>query len=198
MDNPDKELRMSEAAAPSSCERTPSARPGRSVSRSCSSSSPPGSTGCTGLKPRGDARYSGDGVGGLLGLVIWILASFVTFFLVPSEVGKLFSRDGQQPPSRVRRTLAPAPARGWDRLVREGAGRAEPALEQQDRVGLRQDGAGLLGSRSVRASVAILRVCKRSSPSSRTRTCRAARARCRPPVSPRSSGRTSSSTQVTS
>jgi hypothetical protein len=42
--------------------------------------------------------YSGEGVGGVLGLVIWIVVSFVSIFLIPSEVGKLYSRDGQQPP----------------------------------------------------------------------------------------------------
>jgi len=31
-------------------------------------------------------RYSGNGVGGVLGLVIYILLSPVTFFIVPSEV----------------------------------------------------------------------------------------------------------------
>jgi hypothetical protein len=41
--------------------------------------------------------YSGRGVGGLLGLVIWIFASFVSVFLIPSEVGKLYAGDGQHP-----------------------------------------------------------------------------------------------------
>lgn len=31
-------------------------------------------------------RYSGNGVGGVLGLVIYILVSPVTFFVVPSEI----------------------------------------------------------------------------------------------------------------
>jgi hypothetical protein len=43
-------------------------------------------------------QYSGEGVGGWLGLVIYIVIGPVTWFLIPSEVGKLYSRDGQQPP----------------------------------------------------------------------------------------------------
>jgi hypothetical protein len=43
-------------------------------------------------------QYSGEGVGGWLGLVIYLVIGPVTWFLVPSEVGKLYSRDGQQPP----------------------------------------------------------------------------------------------------
>jgi Domain of unknown function (DUF4234) len=35
-------------------------------------------------------RYSGNGVGGVLGLVIYILISPVTFFLVPSEVRYMY------------------------------------------------------------------------------------------------------------
>jgi hypothetical protein len=31
-------------------------------------------------------RYSGNGIGGVIGLVIYILISPVTFFVVPSEV----------------------------------------------------------------------------------------------------------------
>ena len=43
-------------------------------------------------------QYSGEGVGGWLGLVIYLVIAPVTWFLMPSEVGKLYSRDGQQPP----------------------------------------------------------------------------------------------------
>jgi hypothetical protein len=43
-------------------------------------------------------QYSGEGVGGWLGLVIYLVIGPVTWFLIPSEVGKLYSRDGQQPP----------------------------------------------------------------------------------------------------
>jgi amino acid transporter len=42
--------------------------------------------------------YSGEGIGGVLGLVIWIVIGIVSLFVIPSEVGKLYRKDGQQPP----------------------------------------------------------------------------------------------------
>ena len=42
-------------------------------------------------------RYSGNGVGGVIGLVIYILIAPVTFFVVPSEVRYLYEDlDGQK------------------------------------------------------------------------------------------------------
>lgn len=44
-------------------------------------------------------RYSGNGVGGVLGLVIYILLAPVTFFVVPSEVRYMYEDlDGQRSP----------------------------------------------------------------------------------------------------
>lgn len=43
-------------------------------------------------------QHSGQGVGGVLGLVIWILLSPVSAFLIPSEVGKMYALDGRAPP----------------------------------------------------------------------------------------------------
>lgn len=43
-------------------------------------------------------QHSGEGVGGVLGLVIWILINVVSAFVIPSEVGKMYSKDGQEPP----------------------------------------------------------------------------------------------------
>lgn len=43
-------------------------------------------------------RYSGEGLGGVLWLVIWMVAGIVMIFVAPSEVGKLYKRDGQEPP----------------------------------------------------------------------------------------------------
>jgi hypothetical protein len=43
-------------------------------------------------------QHSGEGIGGVLGLVIWILLSVVSAFVIPSEVGKMYKKDGQQPP----------------------------------------------------------------------------------------------------
>jgi Domain of unknown function (DUF4234) len=46
-------------------------------------------------------RYSGNGVGGVLGLVIFILISPVTYFIVPSEVRYMYEDlDGQTSPVR--------------------------------------------------------------------------------------------------
>jgi hypothetical protein len=43
-------------------------------------------------------QHSGEGIGGVLGLVIWILISAVSAFVIPSEIGKMYTMDGQQPP----------------------------------------------------------------------------------------------------
>lgn len=43
-------------------------------------------------------QHSGEGVGGVIGLVIWILLSVVSAFVIPSEVGKMYTKDGQEPP----------------------------------------------------------------------------------------------------
>ena len=43
-------------------------------------------------------QHTGDGLGGVLGLVVWVLASFISVFVIPSEVGKMYGRDGREPP----------------------------------------------------------------------------------------------------
>src|SRR3954468_10864884 len=43
-------------------------------------------------------QHTGEGLGGVLGLVIWILISAVSAFVIPSEVGKMYSKDGREPP----------------------------------------------------------------------------------------------------
>jgi hypothetical protein len=43
-------------------------------------------------------QYSGEGLGGVLWLVIAMVAGIVMIFVAPSDVGKLYSREGQQPP----------------------------------------------------------------------------------------------------
>jgi hypothetical protein len=46
-------------------------------------------------------RYSGNGVGGVIGLVIYILISPITFFIVPSEIRYMYEDlDGQTSPVR--------------------------------------------------------------------------------------------------
>jgi hypothetical protein len=43
--------------------------------------------------------YSGQGLGGVLGLVIWILISPVSAFVIPSEIGtNLYARAGRERP----------------------------------------------------------------------------------------------------
>ena len=43
-------------------------------------------------------EHSGIGVGGVIGLVIYIVLSPVTWFLIPSEVGKMYRADGREAP----------------------------------------------------------------------------------------------------
>jgi len=43
-------------------------------------------------------QHTGEGLGGVLGLVIWIVINPVMAFVIPSEVGKMYKKDGQEPP----------------------------------------------------------------------------------------------------
>jgi Na+/proline symporter len=43
-------------------------------------------------------QHTGDGLGGVLGLVIWILLNPVSAFVIPSEVRKMYARDGRASP----------------------------------------------------------------------------------------------------
>ena len=43
-------------------------------------------------------EHSGIGVGGVIGLVIYIVLSPVTWCLIPSEIGKMFKADGREAP----------------------------------------------------------------------------------------------------
>lgn len=49
--------------------------------------------------------YSGQGLGGVLGLVVWILITPVSAFVIPSEIGNLYGRAGK-----------PRPVTGWTGL----------------------------------------------------------------------------------
>lgn len=49
--------------------------------------------------------HTGEGLGGVIGLVVWIVATFVSAFVIPSEVGKMYKKDAQ-----------PSPVRGWSGL----------------------------------------------------------------------------------
>ncbi|MBA2740719.1 MAG: DUF4234 domain-containing protein [Actinobacteria bacterium] len=43
-------------------------------------------------------QHTGDGLGGVLGLVVWILVSPVSAFVIPSEIGNMYKRAGKEPP----------------------------------------------------------------------------------------------------
>ena len=43
-------------------------------------------------------EQSGEGLGGVLGLVVWILLAVVSAFVIPSEVGKMYGHDGRVAP----------------------------------------------------------------------------------------------------
>ena len=43
-------------------------------------------------------RYSGNGLGGVLGVVIYILIGPVTWFVIPNEVKNLYEADGRESP----------------------------------------------------------------------------------------------------
>ena len=42
--------------------------------------------------------YSGDGIGGVVGLILVIFLGFVNWFLMPAEVGNLYAAEGQEKP----------------------------------------------------------------------------------------------------
>ncbi len=43
-------------------------------------------------------QHTREGVGGVLGLVIWILINVISAFLIPSEVGKMYKKAGREAP----------------------------------------------------------------------------------------------------
>jgi Domain of unknown function (DUF4234) len=43
-------------------------------------------------------KYNGDGLGGVLGIVIYILLSIVLMFTIPNEVKNMYDRDGRDSP----------------------------------------------------------------------------------------------------
>jgi Domain of unknown function (DUF4234) len=43
-------------------------------------------------------KYNGDGLGGVLAVVIYILLSVVLMFTIPNEIEKMYQRDGRQSP----------------------------------------------------------------------------------------------------
>ena len=43
-------------------------------------------------------KYNGDGLGGVLALVIYLLLSVVLMFTIPNEVKNMYERDGRESP----------------------------------------------------------------------------------------------------
>jgi Domain of unknown function (DUF4234) len=43
-------------------------------------------------------QHTGEGIGGVLGLVIALVIDLVNFFIIPSEVGKMYRGDGRSAP----------------------------------------------------------------------------------------------------
>jgi hypothetical protein len=43
-------------------------------------------------------QHTGEGIGGVVGLVVWIFISPVNGFVIPSEIGKMYAKDGREPP----------------------------------------------------------------------------------------------------
>jgi len=43
-------------------------------------------------------QQTGDGIGGVLALVVWILLSPVMAFVIPAEIQNMYVKNGQQPP----------------------------------------------------------------------------------------------------
>jgi hypothetical protein len=43
-------------------------------------------------------QHTGEGLGGVIGLVVWILISAVAGFVIPSEVGNMYKKAGLEPP----------------------------------------------------------------------------------------------------
>ena len=46
-------------------------------------------------------QHTGDGIGGVIGLVIALVIGVVNFFVIPSEVGRMYKGDGRQAPVTV-------------------------------------------------------------------------------------------------
>jgi len=43
-------------------------------------------------------RYNGDGLGGVLGVVLYLVFAIVLMFTIPNEIEKMYQRDNRQSP----------------------------------------------------------------------------------------------------
>jgi hypothetical protein len=80
--------------------------------------------------------YSGQGLGGGLGLLIFFLVGLATYFLVPYEVeANLYNAEGEASPVRAVTGFWVFPAASRrDHLVRQGAGRPQRLLDGAGRA----------------------------------------------------------------
>ena len=77
-------------------------------------------------------RYNGDGLGGVLGIVIYFLLAVVLMFTIPNEIKNMYERDGRKSPvTGDLGAVVPAAAHRQHRVVREGAAVAQPVLGEQ-------------------------------------------------------------------
>ena len=74
-------------------------------------------------------KWSGEGIGGVVALVIWFFVAPVNFFILPHEVKQMYEADGPRK-SRERDlgSVVPAPPHRPHHLAREGPGCAQRLL----------------------------------------------------------------------
>lgn len=46
-------------------------------------------------------KYNGDGLGGVVGVIIYLVFSVVLMFTIPSEIEKMYQRDGRESPENA-------------------------------------------------------------------------------------------------
>lgn len=46
-------------------------------------------------------KYNGDGLGGVLGVVLYLLLGVVLMFTIPAEIEKMYQKDGRESPVRA-------------------------------------------------------------------------------------------------
>jgi hypothetical protein len=85
-------------------------------------------------------KYDGDGLGGVVGLILGLLVQAAVLFTIPNEIEKMYQREGHQSPvTTLWGPVAPAADHRAVRPVPEGPERPERLLDQQGRsTGLRQ------------------------------------------------------------
>ena len=80
-------------------------------------------------------RHNGDGLGGVLGVVIYILLSIVLMFTIPSEIQKMYQRDGRAEPGVAGLgPVVPAADHRQHHLVPQGAAVPQRLLAEQGRA----------------------------------------------------------------